>query len=389
MAGRQANKLTPKLMALETFQQIEKVLESTKNALLLIPKNPNGDSIGSAWAFYFFLKKKGINSTLAFSDHLKALEKFNFLPQPENIVHEIRGAKDFVLIFNTQENKIMSARTENADGEFKIFITPEHGSIDPRDFSFIPADFKYDLIVAINAPDKESMGEIYEKNPDIFYEVPVVNIDCHSHNEKFGQINLISLNASSTAEIMAELIEKIGASFFDQDIAECLLTGIISATESFQKGNTTPRSLEIAARLMGRGANQQKIIRYLYKTHSFQMLKLWGRIMSRLKWDEELKMVSSRVDLQDFVLSRTTPKDIPLILEKLRSNYSTGEIFMVIYNETPEILKAVIKFSNGKHKEKIKALWGMENKEDFYELIASGLSSEEGETEIINKLKLS
>ena len=375
-------------MALETFQQIEKILESAKNVLTLIPQNPNGDSIGSAWAFYFFLKKKEISSTLAFTDRLKALEKYNFLALPENIVSEIRGAKDFVLIFNTRENKIISARTESGDNEFKIFITPEHGSIDPRDFSFIPADFKYDLIVSLNAPDKESLGEIYEKNPDIFYEVPVVNIDHHSHNEKFGQINLVSLTASSTAEIIYELLEKIGNFTLDQNIAECLLAGIISATESFQKGNTTPRSLEIAARLMGQGADQQKIIRYLYKTHSFQILKLWGRIMSRLKWDEELKMVWSRVDLQDFVLSRTTPQDIPLILDKLKGHYSAGEIFMVIYNETPEIIKAVIKFSNGKHKEKIKALWGDKNKEDFYELALSGLNAEEGENEIINKLKL-
>jgi phosphoesterase RecJ-like protein len=373
-------------MALEPVQQLEKLLEQSKNVLILTPQNPSGDAVGSAWAFYFFLKNKEINSAIAFSDNSKNIEKFSFLPTPADIIHDISGARDFILSFNTNHNKIMNVSTENIGEEFRIYITPEHGSIDPRDFSFIPAKFKFDLIVVLDCPDKESTGKIYEENPDIFYEVPIVNIDHHSRNDNFGQVNLVSLTSSSTSEILAETLEQINSAF-DENIANCLLTGIISATESFQKRNTTPKSLQTAAHLMDKGADQQKIIRYLYKTQSFHLLKLWGRIMSRLNWDENLKLAWSEVTIEDFVQSRSSHLDIPFILERIKNNYSEGEMFMVFFNETSNLVNVMIKFSELGPKEKVAALWPGEIKEDTYEFKIENTDAQEAKREVLDKLK--
>jgi nanoRNase/pAp phosphatase (c-di-AMP/oligoRNAs hydrolase) len=373
-------------MALEPAQQLEKLLEQSKNVLILTPQNPSGDAVGSAWAFYFFLKKKKIDSTIAFSGDSKNIENFSFLPKPENITHDISGARDFVLSFNTNHNKIMNVSTEKIDEEFRIYITPEHGSIDPRDFSFIPAKFKYDLIVALDCPDKESTGKIYEENPDIFYEVPIVNIDHHSHNDNFGQVNLVSLPSSSTSEILTETLEQIN-SVFDENIANCLLTGIISATESFQKRNTTPKSLQISARLMDKGADQQKIIRYLYKTQSFHLLKLWGRIMSRLNWDESLRLAWSEVTIEDFVQSRSSHLDIPFILEKIKNNYSDGELFMVFFRESNERTNVTIKFSDSTLKERIISLYPGELKDNLFEFKIENKSAEEAKKDVLEKLR--
>ena len=373
-------------MALEPAQQIEKLLKQSKNVLILTPQNPSGDAIGSAWAFYFLLKKRLIESTIVFAGDFENAEKFSFLPQPENIVHEISGARDFVLSFNTEHNKIMNVSTENVNEEFRIYITPEHGSIDPRDFSFIPAKFKFDLIIALDCPDKESAGKIYEENPDIFYEVPIINIDYHSNNDNFGQINIVNITSSSTSEVLSEIIEQLSPDF-DENIANYLLAGIISATESFQKKNTTPKSLQIAARLMDKGANQQKIIRYLYKTQSFHLLKLWGRIMSRLNWEEKLKLAWSYVALEDFVQSRSSYLDIPFILEKIKSNYSEGKTFMVFFNETDKVLGVIMKFSETAQKEKVSSLWPGEVRDTIYKFRLENKDINEAKQEVLEKLR--
>lgn len=375
-------------MAIEPVQQFEKIIGQSKNILILLPQNPNGDSIGSAWAFYFFLQKTGIAATIAFSNGTTDLERFGFLPHPKNIINDLIGARDFILAFNTQYNKILGARTESTDNEFKVYITPERGAIDPRDFSFIPANFKFDLVVTLGCPDKESIGKIYEENPDIFYEIPVVNIDHHSDNENFGQINLVKINASSTSEILVETFEKFNSFSFDEVIANCLLSGIISATESFQKKNTTPKALQMAAKLMDKGADQQKIIRFLYKTQPLHILKLWGRVMARLKWDENLKLAWSPVHIEDFVQSRSDHKDIPYILEKIQDNYSAGEIFLILFNDTPDSITGLIKFNVPEKIKKAALIFGGKIKGSILEFRMEDKTIEEAEKEILEKLKL-
>jgi phosphoesterase RecJ-like protein len=195
----------------------------------------------------------------------------------------------------------------------------------------------------LDSPDLERLGKIYEKNPDLFFEVPIINIDHRSDNDNFGQINLIDTTASSCSEILSIALEQVSSSLIDKNIADCLLAGIISATESFQKKNTTPRALLAAATLMDKGADQQTIIRWLYKTQPLHILKLWGRAMSKLSLDEQTKLVWTNLSVEDFVQSRASQNDVLLILEKLQENYSDGKIFMALYNDTPNSTLANIK----------------------------------------------
>lgn len=376
-------------MALEPLEQFTSLLQKAKNILVLLPQNPDGDAIGSAWAFHFFLKKRGSAATIAFANGKTDLERYQFLPLPEKILHKLSGARDFILSFNTKHNPILSSRAEKTEDEFRIYITPEHGSIDPRDFSFTPASFHYDLIIVFNCPDKEATGKIYEENPDIFYEIPVVNIDHHSNNENFGQVNLVNLTASSTSEVLAEILEKFNAaSFLDENIANCLLAGIISATESFQKKNTTPKALQIAAALMDKGADQQKIIRYLYKTQPLNILKFWGIVMARLKWDEDLQLAWSPISLEDFVRSRSDHRAIPLVLDKIKENYSAGKMFLIFFNDTPDSVRGVMKFSNQALGEKLLPLLGGEFKRGTYEFSLPSKTIAEAESEVLEKLRI-
>lgn len=325
---------------LEPKQQFKEFLEKSKNILILIPENPSGDAVGSAWALYYFLEKQSKVPSIAFANNLA--EKYNFLPKPERVANEISSARDFILSFDTSRNKIKEVKCEEKEGCYNIFITPEKGSVDPRDFSFIPAQFKYDLLIVLDSSDLEKLGKIYEHNADLFFEVPVVNIDYKSENDNFGKINLVSNTSSSCSEMLYYLMEEMASEALDEKICQCLLTGIISATDSFQKKNTTPKSFLTAAILMDKGANQQEIVRWMYKTQPLNILKLWGRVMAKVKWDADLKIIWSEITVEDFIQSRSTPESLPIILEKLRNNFSDGRFFMALYNDTVSSSVAMI-----------------------------------------------
>lgn len=374
-------------MALESFQQFEKILNNSQRILILLPQLLNGDAIGSGWALYFFLENKKIAADIMVIENNHELKRFSFLPYPERVLKSVTGIRDFVLSFNTKYNKIQKIKTEKLENEFRIYITPEKGSIDPRDFSFIPAKFKYDAIIILNSPDKESTGKIYEENPDIFYEAPLINIDHHADNENFGQVNLVSLTASSTAEVLAETMEKINSQLVTAPVANCLLTGIISATDSFQLQNATPKTLQKAAWLMDCGADHQNIVRWLYKNQSLSLLKLWGRVMARLNWDAEKKIVWSLISVEDFVQSRSTPQDVFNVLEKIKSNYSAGKIFLVLYNETPEITAVIIKTSQEKQLQRIQSILGGEMRQNALYTKIKEKNILEAEKEILEKIR--
>lgn len=374
-------------MSLTPQQQFRKLINTANDILILIPQDANGDVFAAALSLAIFLENQSKKVTLA-GDTLRTLqERFAFLPEPKNALEALSGARDFILSFNTRYNKIMAVRSQEEDEEYRIYVTPEHGSIDPRDFSFIPAKFKFDLVIAIGTPDKEALGKIYEANADIFYEIPVVNIDHHPRNDNFGQLNFVDITASSVSEILTEILKEIDEALADTVIAECLLTGIIAATDSFQKKNTTPKALQSASYLMEQGADQQKIVRHLYKTQPLHLLKLWGRVMAQLKWSEEFKLVWSPVTIEDLVQSRAKTEDLPFILEKIKSHYSAGALFLLLFHEAPGTVRAIIKAHTREHLEKFHTLWpdgSLTN--DSFEFFLSEESLEEAEKNVLRQL---
>lgn len=375
-------------MSFSPVQQFQELLKKTVAPIILLPAYPSRDTLASAFALAFSFKQMGKEAHIAGENILKDKELVFFLGEPENLLPTITGARDFVLSFNTERNKITNVRSETIDNELRIYLTPERGSIDPRDFSFIPAQFKFDLAIIIGASDKESLGKIYEDNPDIFYEIPIINIDNHPDNELYGQINLVDITASSNAEILSETFEKTFPNVLDERVSESLLTGIIAATESFQKKNTTPQALQIASRLMDHGADQQKIVRSLYKTQPLHLLKLWGRVMAQAKWNEELKLIWALVSLEDLIQSRARVEDLPAVLEKIHSNYSSANYFMILSPETNSQIGGIIKSTSADNLSRVSERIGHgEIQGDIFRFSLSANSLDEAEEHVIALLQ--
>jgi nanoRNase/pAp phosphatase (c-di-AMP/oligoRNAs hydrolase) len=375
-------------MSLTPSQQLQKLFDASQHILILLPADPQGDAIASAWAFALFLRRQSKTVTVAAEGVLSAANRYTFLSQPDNLTESLAGSRDFVLSFNTRYNKIVRVRSEENVEEYRIYITPEHGSIDPRDFSFIPAKFKFDAVMVFGAPDKEALGKLYETNADIFYEVPIVNVDHHPKNENFGQINFVDITASSTSEIVTALLETIDADALDAPVAECLLTGIISATDSFQKKNTTPKALQTASHLMDKGADQQKIVRNLYKTQPLHLLKLWGRVMAEMRWNESLRLVWAPVAQTDLRESQAKAEDLPYILEKIRCHYSAGAFFLLLFQENPSSLRGILKTTSSEAFAIIETMWPEGKlKNDAFEFPLASSSIEMAEREITERLR--
>lgn len=330
-------------MAIEPIEKFREILQTSEQPLICIPENPSGDAIGAAWALSACLCNMGKNPVVACSDPSGKIKDFDFLPRPKELLSDILGARDFILIFNIESNEISNVRTETTEKELRIYLTPKRASIDPRDFSFIPGKCKYDTAIFLGCREKESIGKIYEENPDVFFEIPLINVDYKSNNEEFGQLNVLQLTASSASEILADVITNLPKPAMDESVAQCLLAGIISETDSFRKKNTTPKSLYMAAKLIEFGADQQEVIRHLYKTQPFHLLKLLGCIMARLNWNEELGFVWAEASLDDFVQTRTKPGDLAYVLDKVRSNYSSGKVFGIFYKELQGSVSVIVK----------------------------------------------
>ncbi len=330
-------------MSLTKEAQFLELLKPAEHPLIILPPLPSRDAMASGVALALFLTTLGKKPTVAAERVEERRADLAFLSWPDTVLSAISGARDFVLSFNTEHNNIFDVRTERLNNELRIHLTPERGTIDPRDFSFILAKYKFDLVLTIDAPDKECLGKLYEDNPDIFYEVPIINIDHHSNNEQYGQLNLVDVTASSASEIAAHFIETVGKEFIDVAVAEALLAGIMSATDSFQRKNTTPKTLQLASTLMGYGADQQKIVKNLYKTQPLHILKLWGRIMGNIRSDDGLRFMWAPVTLEDLVESRSKSEDLPVVLDKIRNNYAGATVFALFFKETQTTMRILLK----------------------------------------------
>lgn len=333
------------------------LINKSEEILLIIPPNPTDDVLSSAFALHRYFQK--LNKKSYFFHKQPIPNRLSFLEKPEKILDTLNGSREFVLLFKTKYNKILNVHSENMGDHFEVRVTPEKGSIDPRDFSFMPADFKYDLLITFGTASLESLGDIYHENTDLFFEVPKINIDNKSSNENYGQANMIDVTACSIAEICTGLILEHDESQFDKEIAQALLTGIISATESFQMATTTPRAMIAAARLMKYKANQSTVIRYLYKTKSFSFLKLWGRVMAHLEWDEETKMAWALLDANDFQDSGANYEDIPYILEEIQKNFYEGQVFGIFYYEKDGETAAQLYFADIQKAKQIAKQYGV------------------------------
>jgi hypothetical protein len=90
--------------------------------------------------------------------------------------------------------------------------------------------------------------------------------------------------------------------------------------------------------------------------------------MSKINSDEKIGLIWTFLAVNDFVQSRTTPENIPEILEKLEENYAEGKIFILLYNDTPASTVVALKFTDLSLMSKLTASFNGEIKKNILEI---------------------
>jgi phosphoesterase RecJ-like protein len=126
-----------------------------------------------------------------------------------------------------------------------------------------------------------------------------VNIDHHHDNTRFGDIDLVVEDASSTGEVLADVFERLALDL-TPEIAEALYTALVTDTGRFQYSNTTPKALRLAASLREAGADASKVFVEVYESTPFPKLKLLARALERATSLVEGRVVVSELVRRDF-----------------------------------------------------------------------------------------
>jgi bifunctional oligoribonuclease and PAP phosphatase NrnA len=175
----------------------------------------------------------------------------------------------------------------------------------PREYAFmqfdgllreLPSDIEQRVLVAVDCAKADRMG------PD---QAPVeraklvVNIDHHHDNTRFGQVNLIVADASSTGEVLRDVFRELDVEI-TPEIAEPLYIALVTDTGRFQYANTTPKSLRLAAELVDAGADVHAVFQQVYESVEFAKLKLLARALERAQVFEGGRIVVSHLLRNDF-----------------------------------------------------------------------------------------
>lgn len=312
----------------ETAKQIIEKLTQSTNVLIVVPNGSSADLVGTGLALHTFLRRLDKQVTLIATTEIST--KLNFLPEHDQVGTDLDVAKSFIIDLSTKRTELSELTYQKDTDKLSIFLRPKSGQFTSEDVSFRDSGYPISLVVTLGVTSLDQLNGFYERNTDLFFETTVINIDNKPSNESFGQINYVVLTATSCAEIVMDLLIEYEQSLFDEQIATLLLTGIITETNSFQHTKTTPQVFLKASRLMGFGAKQQEIISQLYKSKSLSLLKLWGRVLARLKTDQKMLLAYSMATLSDIEKSQASEEDLTLIIKEMSSQLGFAKIFFFI-----------------------------------------------------------
>jgi bifunctional oligoribonuclease and PAP phosphatase NrnA len=145
-----------------------------------------------------------------------------------------------------------------------------------------------------------------------------LNIDHHHDNTLFGDVNLVDVEASCTAEIVYELAILLGAQI-TPEMASALYVGLVTDTGKFMYENTNARTHRIAAELIEAGVAVDETYRRLYEHVPLEKLQLLSRALEGIQHHCDGVLVLSYITASDYEASGAGAEMTEGIIDHLRS----------------------------------------------------------------------
>lgn len=227
------------------YQQAFDLINRSQRILVVAHISPDGDAIGSLLGMRMVLGRFKSDVTVACDD--KVPEKYYYLPGAVDVINHLpRVCKPF------------------------------------------------DLIITLDCSDEHRCGDVFQEAKN--GRISILNIDHHITNTYFGDVNIVWPDAVATTELLYRLIQEWGI-LIDAELAQCLLTGVITDTLCFRTFNVSPEVLNVAAELMQCGADLAFITGQTVNRKSFEAIRYWGLLLSTVQLDE--RVISVHAALAD------------------------------------------------------------------------------------------
>lgn len=185
-----------------------------------------------------------------------------------------------------------------------------------------------------------------------------INIDHHVSNQGCADINYIRPQVGSACELIYDLIDK---EKLDKDLAMAIYVGMIHDTGVFQYSNTTPATLEKAARLIAFDLPFPKLIEETFYQKTYCQTQIMGRALIESVRFLEGRCIVSCVSKSMMEFYDAKPSDLDGIVNQLRNIkgvdcalflYETGELEYKVSmrsDEKVDVSKIASIFGGGGH----------------------------------------
>ena len=224
---------------------------------------PDGDCVGSCLALYQYLCRM-----------LPETDIRVYLEKPSDIFREIKGFEEIDSIFEDTE--------------------------------------PFDVFFCLDCAD-ERLGQARK----YFTEAgKTVNIDHHVSNRGCGDINYVVPSASSTSELIYDLI---GKDSLDRDLAMAVYIGIIHDTGVFQYSNTAPETMEKAAELIRFGFDFPRLIEETFYEKTYIQSQIMGRALMESIRFLDGRCIVSCVERRTMEFYEVDSSDLDGIVNQLRN----------------------------------------------------------------------
>ena len=267
--------------------QLNDIIKSGKNILIVSHLNPDGDTLGSMCGLYSAIKdnfKK--KADMLVISHVPSVYKFLPYINEAKTLEEYDKSREYNVVINVDV-----AAYDRMCGASVLF-------------------------------DKAKVS---------------VNIDHHKTNNSYADMNFIDAKASSTGEFLLELMKEMGwkISF---ETAQCLYTAILTDTGSFRFDNTTSKTFESVSELVKVGVKPSEIYKNVYENDSKGLVLFQANAVSNAVFEDESKIVYTIVYKKDIEKFNAGEDCTEGLAEKLRA-ISTTEVSFIVKEINPNMSK--------------------------------------------------